>query len=83
MIDVKEATMKAQKYFQQVYTGGIQNLILEEVEYTEDRDYWLITFSFSDYRTFGALRDKRRYKQFKIDVETGEVESMKIREIGG
>ena len=75
----------------------IRDLLLEEVEKTEDEKQWKITLGFSvpqleslipperSYieRFGGALapRYDRIYKLFVIDAEDGEVKSMKVRSI--
>ncbi len=87
MIDVKEATQIALDYFQDLYRDqSFSNVLLEEVERDENDDtqYWLITIGFTERREEGPLGDlgrSRRYKRFKIDAETGEVLSMKIRSV--
>lgn len=76
MLDVKQAVEKASDYLVNAYwKETIVNAQLEEVELSEDQRYWLITLSFS------LMPGKRQYKIFKIDVETGEVLSMKIRDV--
>jgi hypothetical protein len=61
------------------------NLLLEEVEESEDGRFWTITLGYDDKRTL-SVHDKmfkpesyRAYKTFKIDTSTGKVMSMKIR----
>ena len=79
MVGIKQATVIAHKYLKSLYKGKIYELQLEEVEYSEDRNYLLITFSYSETPFYG-LAQKRKYKILKIDALSGEVESMKIRE---
>jgi hypothetical protein len=85
MIDVKEATEVALEYFQDIYSDqAFSNVLLEEVEREQEDDtpYWLITIGFTERKQegpLGQLASSRRYKRFKIDAETGEVVSMKIR----
>ena len=62
---------------------------IEEVELTDDGRYWLITLSFDvpvelnpSMGTTLATVGERQYKVFKVDARSGEVLSMKIREIG-
>ncbi len=69
----------------------IQDLRLEEVELSEDKKYWFVTIGYNLPKP--AMRNplivelvktkewERNYKIFKINSETGEVESMKIREV--
>ena len=63
----------------------IKELRLEEVELSEDRKYWLITLGFianttGEEESFFSKKE-RDYKVFKVNAETGEVESIKIREL--
>jgi len=88
MIDVKEATQIALSYFEDLYgEDAFSNVLLEEVERQkkDDTSYWLITIGFTERREGGPfgelLEPSRRYKRFKIDAETGEVVSMKIRSV--
>jgi len=84
MIDVKEAVGKAVDYLVSVYPKIEQSTIeLEEVERSEDDQFWLITLSYgtSAFSPGAAFIGKRRYKLFKVNIGTGDVVSMKIREI--
>lgn len=66
-------------------------LELEEVELSDDERFWLVTLGYSVKRTnptasevmsapAGTTPDSvRTYKVFTIDVESGEVRSMKRR----
>ena len=88
MLDVKEAAQRASEYFAGLYAKeGVENVQLEEVELTDDGEYWLITLSYpmvppSDMAIVPFnLAFKRKYKVFKIDSKTGEVKSMKIRNV--
>jgi len=95
-IDVRSAVEAARFYLQQMIDdltdsgNPIQGLRLEETELSEDRKYWLITLGFD--RPLGdhlyplqsvAVNKKyeREYRIFKIDAETKELKSMKIREL--
>ena len=96
MVDVTTAVRNASKYLrqmEQVLGGEPENLRLEEVEKSEDTSYWLITLGY-DARSalppasalFADPEDanwkyEREYKLLRIDAETGEVESMKIRKV--
>lgn len=55
--------------------GGVR---LEEVELSEDEQYWLVTLSYQ-VENFPEL--VREYKSFKIHTESGKVVAMKIREV--
>ncbi len=87
MLDVKQAAQKASEYFTTLYTGrNTANVQLEEVELTEDGRYWLITLSYplaslTGLSEFLGKGGPREYKVFKIDASTGEVKSMKIRNV--
>ena len=87
MLDVKEAAQRASEYFAGLYADQVSsfsNVQLEEVELTDDGQYWLITLSYTPPKpkdTLLVVGPKRKYKQFKIDAGTGEVKSMKIRNV--
>ncbi|HXX22729.1 MAG TPA: hypothetical protein VEO19_06240 [Terriglobia bacterium] len=81
MIGVKEAVNKAAEYFADLYHDQFTNVLLEEVELSDG--YWLITLGYERppvMPRFG-LKGPRAYKIFKVNGETGEVVSMKIREV--
>ena len=85
MIDVKAAVRTAISYLQEFdeFIPG-RSVRLEETEH-DDSGYWLITLSVLDdfEGLLGQLAPlvpgKRSYKIFRIDAETGEVKSMKVR----
>jgi hypothetical protein len=79
MIDVKTAVRKAVEYVRELQDYFPQGDIrLEETEFV-DPDLWQITLSFDNNGSFLGSMAGRRFKIFRIDAETGEVESMKIR----
>jgi hypothetical protein len=85
MIDVKTAVRAAMKYLQNIQEFvPADGLRLEETEH-EDSGDWLITLSTFDEaelalpRILPIVGGKRVYKIFRIDGETGEVKSMKVR----
>lgn len=85
MIDVKQAAQSASDFITGLYSNEtISDVMLEEVELSEDGKYWLITLSFpapsSSVHPILGIKG-RRYKIFKVDTATGEVLSMKIREL--
>ena len=84
MIDVKEATTKAREYLQSFFPDA-EKVQLEEVELTDDKAHWFITLSYEGVSNSVAssllVGKSVRYKLFKLDAETGEVISMKIRDI--
>ncbi len=87
MIDVKQAAQSATVFFNELYRDQIAtNVLLEEVELIEDGKFWLITLSFElPPPTFAlgplSVRGERQYKTFKVDAQSGQVLSMKIREL--
>jgi len=67
-----------------------EDLRLEEAELSEEKKHWFITLGFIRPvdKTSSPLADliatrnyEREYKVFKIDATTGEVQSIKIREV--
>lgn len=84
MINVKEATDKAKDYLGSFFPEA-ENVQLEEVELAAEKAYWLVTISFegiSNSVASSLLVGKTiLYKVFKIDAKSGEVISMKIRDI--
>ncbi len=79
-MDVKQATQIASNHLNNLYDGQfISNVLLEEIELTEDEEFWLITISFQPPGEI--ISSRRRYKTFKIDATTGELQSMKMREV--
>jgi len=93
-IDVKEAVRKCVAYFHKLYPnlGADANVMLEEVEQSEDGAYWLVTLGYDIQlrlsRVAGNLQGvfgpqvARHYKVFKVNAETGRIVSMKIRSLG-
>ncbi len=95
MIHVKRAAKIAAEYFADLYADqSYSSVLLEEVEYNEDDNVWFITLGYSPPRTIlEDVKDPlsplsrlssfstidRRYKIFRIDAETSNVFSMKIR----
>jgi hypothetical protein len=78
MIDVKEAAQAASNFIAELYSDkAVSDIRLEEVELSKDK-CWLITLSFSVHETLFVM--KRLYKIVKVDRNTGEALSMKIRE---
>lgn len=93
-INVQQAVITAQQYFNSIQnmilsgTDKIEDLRLEEVELSDDKKFWLITLGYNvpvKSPLTDILPDSKRYERdykiFKIDSETGEVQSMKIREL--
>lgn len=80
MINVKEAVTAALTYAAEL---GRPGATLEEVERSSDDQYWFVTLGFarqiSQFSIMGGQKYEPDYKVFKVDAETGEVVSMKIR----
>ena len=79
-IDAKQAAAIAAKYYEDISREPMK-LSIEEVEF-DDNGFWLITLGITTPYGLGALGAKPlSYKIFKIDTNSAEVKSMKIREI--
>ncbi len=95
MIDARSAAESAQTYIhsiQDILDNPLENLRLEEVELSEDKQHWLITLGYDnpdkpkDISNMSLIaphlaRLSREYKIFQIGAEDGMVRSMKIREV--
>lgn len=91
-IDVKQAVLNAMNFVKDLYEGQkTENLLLEEVEFSDNQNQWLVTIGFSipkqDDSVTAALMlrpshsTERYYKVIHIDAESGKALSMKMREI--
>jgi hypothetical protein len=88
MLSVIEAVEVASSHLKLLIPQAEQ-ILLEEVELSDDDQYWLITLSFihpQDGRQSPLVHalggsKLRTYKVLKIHGNTGEVRSMKIREL--
>jgi len=86
-IDVKQAVKNAVEYLSSLYDSNeLQDLLLEEVELSDDNRYWLVTLGFtrrlkttSPLQAFARSEPDRLYKLITVRADTGEVKSMKIR----
>lgn len=92
MIEVKEAVSAAKVAARDFLSEDIslEDLLLEEVELNDSGGAWLITLGFNVLNknamrgigaALGGMQYVRKYKTFSVDVETGKVTSMKIREV--
>jgi len=87
MISVKEAAKNAYEYMKEI--PGYENneeIAVEEVELSEEestaKKYWLITVGYPvGFNILQPTSRSKEYKIFKVDADTGEVISMKIRNI--
>jgi len=93
MIDIKQAVNTAMEFVKGLYDRDtLKNLLLEEVEFSEDEKYWVVTIGFD----FGGLqvseptpfpsgsspiRQARIYKLIRIDKETGKPISLKLKKV--
>lgn len=84
MINVKEATEKAKEHLIAFFPDAEQ-VQLEEVELSPDKAHWLITLSYEgdsgSVASSMLVGKSLRYKIFKLDTKSGDVISMKIRNI--
>jgi len=87
MISVKEAAKNAYEYMKEIpgYENN-ENIAVEEVELSEEestaKKYWLITIGYPvGFNILQPTSRSKEYKIFKVDADTGEVISMKIRNI--
>lgn len=91
-IGVQGAVQAASKYFHELQriinislpidTSTLtRDLRLEEVELSDDRSQWFVTLGYSICEDGLGIRSVREYKIFTVDATTGEVQSMKIREV--
>ena len=93
-ITVRQAVARAMAAAKEFYTGKeMIDLTLEEVETSDDGTQWLITLGFylpskkpassldEVFRQVKGTTYEKKYKLFKVDAATGEVGSMKIRNV--
>jgi chorismate mutase len=86
MIDAKRAVEVAKEKAAEMLSQRSSTLEEIERESYKDRDVWSITLSFprdlDQVAPFLKLSaDPLQYKRFLIDVETGELLAMKLREV--
>jgi hypothetical protein len=91
-VPVQTAVSNAMSYVRNLYASEpIGDLLLEEVEFSESTEQWLVTIGFTvskitDDSTsfmFAKRNLARHYKVIHVDAQTGQPVSMKIREMGG
>jgi len=85
MIEVKNAVKMAFEAFNELYESKrFEDILLEEVELSDDNASWLVTIGF--YRrtpsiniieSIGSKKYIRMYKTIRINAETGKLISMK------
>lgn len=76
-IGAKEAVQIATRYLAHMRNLPAAYLSLEELELTDDRKTWLVTLGHP--RSYEGPAEE--YKLIKVDAGTGEVISMKMRNI--
>ena len=84
MIPVKDAVARAVQFAKNTLEPSrTSELLLEEVEPSTvgGQEVWLITLSMPRVSAFGQSLSAREFKTFTLDGETGQVLSMKIREV--
>ena len=77
-ISPREAAQHAQDYLLAV-VDLVENVKIQEIELDDQEQFWFITLSYYAHAAFGLIQ--REYKIFKVDAYTGEVKSMKIRQV--
>jgi hypothetical protein len=85
MIGVKEAVKVAFELFQELYdTKKFEDILLEEVELSEDRATWRVTIGFARQipsvnimESIGSKKYTRSFKKFEINADDGQMISMK------
>ena len=91
IMDVKEAVRTAKEHVVEVFSDEpIQNVGLEEVEFDESNQVWVVTVGFS--RSWEPSRDlfralggdaARTFKIVRIEDDSGRVQSVKHRTLTG
>jgi hypothetical protein len=94
MIGVRDAVERAIAHLREMQelageqVSGLEVEEVEEVEKSSDDRQWSITLSYlrkpsslSQMIGGSSLPKERVYKDFNVDAETGEVRSMRIRQI--
>ncbi len=85
MIDAKQAILIAKAKAADLLSQASSNVEEIERESYNGHDSWSITLSFPPSvalpKRLAQLPDLRQYKRFLIDIETGELLAMKIREV--
>lgn len=85
VIDAKAASAIAKQYYQDIISDDKSRLTLEEVELSDDGEYWYVTIGVYTPTTSPVFltqgfNEKLEYKMFKIDAHVGKVLSMKMRQ---
>jgi len=88
-INAKTAAEAAAKYLQETVGLRGTQVYVEEIEHIDGDEEWAVTLGFYQEAApsnFGVVmygeKKEKEYKIFRVDSETGEVLSMKIRTLG-
>jgi hypothetical protein len=89
MIDMKQAVLIAKERAADMLDQPSFNLEEIDRDSYKGREVWSITLSLpryvklqpSPFSQFSLAADPLQYKRFLIDVETGELVAMKLREV--
>lgn len=82
MINATEAANVAIEYLKSFYTRA-KNVVLEEVELSEEKKSWSVTISFENIdesNTNPSNIVSKTYKIFRIDNTSGQVTAMRSRD---
>ena len=90
-VDIHKAVKSAFSFFEKSFAHEkTSNLQLEEVELSDDGNFWLITLGYDDpvavmselLKASSLLRPRplRKYKVVRVDAESGKAVAVKIRQ---
>ena len=88
-MELKEAVKKAKEYISDIFSEeNVKNIGLEEIEFDERNNLWKITIGFhrpwQERENLLSSFEKKLFRDYKVvtvDNETGEVKSVKNREL--
>jgi len=83
-ITVKEAVASAMYHFHELFPMVGANVMLEEIEMSDDDKFWLVTLGYNSESVRRGPLDfstPRAYKTFSIDSTSAKLKSVKIRSI--
>lgn len=89
MLSPTQAAEAASTHLKELFPSA-ENILLEELELSDDDAYWLVTLSYLDSQRREAAAiapamdmlgagGKREYKLVKINANTGEVRALRTR----
>jgi hypothetical protein len=89
LLDARGAVTHAAAYLVEIYGDTVSDVLLEEIEKTDSLtgSWWRVTLSFLRTNApdggFVMYTSKPRlYKVLEVDAATGNIRSMKIRDLG-